>query len=140
MGPTPWSATFETGNPALDEQHRELFRLHGEALDSARGGEGRPARTVLAELMERTREHFAFEEKLMAEACYPQGELHGKAHREFMDDLRALVAEGTHDASSVVLQLWLDSRYASWWKWHLRTHDVALARYLMAPAAPAAAT
>ena len=140
MAPTPWSATLETGHPALDEQHRGLFHLHGEAVDRARGVEGRPARTVLAELIDRTREHFAFEEGLMAEAGYPQREPHGKAHREFLVDLVALVAEGTRDASSMALRLWLESRYPSWWKWHLRTHDVALVRYLMAPEAPAAAS
>jgi hemerythrin len=140
MGPTAWSATLETGNPALDEQHRVLFSLHTEAIESARRGDGPAVRTVLAELLDRTREHFACEEKLMAEACYPQRELHGKAHREFMGDLVALVAEGTHDPSSKVLRLWLESRYASWWKWHLRTDDVALARHLTAPAAPAASS
>ncbi|HYS81567.1 MAG TPA: hemerythrin family protein [Anaeromyxobacteraceae bacterium] len=140
MGPTPWNAALDTGNPALDEQHRELFHLHAEAVDSARGVEGRPAPTVLAELLKSTREHFAFEEELMAEAGYPGREPHGQAHREFMDDLVALVAEGTRDPSSMALRLWLESRYPSWWKWHLRTHDVALARHLMAPPAPAAAS
>ena len=135
MEPTPWSATLETGHPALDEQHRELFRLHLETLDGVRGGEGRSPRTALAELLDRTREHFAFEEKLMAEADYPQRELHAKAHSEFMTDLVSLVSEGTREPSATVVRLWLESRYASWWRWHVRSTDAPMASHLMAAAA-----
>lgn len=132
MDPTPWSATLETGHPALDEQHLELFRLHLEALDGVRGGDGRSPRTVLAELLDRTREHFAFEEKLMAEAAYPQRELHARTHSEFMADLVALVSEGTREPSATVVRLWLESRYASWWKWHVRSTDAPMAKHLRA--------
>jgi hemerythrin-like metal-binding protein len=136
MGPTPWSAALDTGHPALDEQHRELFRRHAEALDSARRGDAEAARAALAGLLDRTREHFAFEEKLMAEAGYPQRELHGQAHSQCMEDLVALVGEGARDPCSAGLRLWLESRYASWWRWHVRSNDAPLARHLLAAGAP----
>jgi len=136
MEPTPWSAALDTGHPALDEQHRNQFRLHAEALDSARSGDLGAARSALAELLAHTREHFAFEEKLMVESGYAQRELHHKAHLTFMDDLVSLVGEGARDSSSAVLRLWLESRYASWWKWHVRSNDAPLARYLLAQATP----
>ena len=136
MGQTPWSAALETGHSAIDDQHRELVRLHAEVLDSMRAGDADAARTALAVLLDRTREHFAFEENLMAEARYPQREHHGTAHSQFIDDLVALVSEGTRNPFSTALRLWLESRYASWWKWHLRSNDFALARHLTAQATP----
>ncbi len=134
MGQTPGSAAPKTGHPALDEQHLGQFRLHAEALDGARRGDAPAVQAALIELLGCTGEHFAFEEKLMAEADYPQRELHAKAHAEFMADLVSLVSEGTRKPSATVVRLWLESRYASWWKWHVRATDAPMASHLMAVA------
>ena len=141
MEPKGWNGGLDTGHDAVDEQHRDLFRLHAEALTAARGGDGSATEELLHELMVRTAEHFAFEERMMAESSFPSREPHADAHRAFMGDVVALVAEASRDASSGLVRLWLESRYAAWWKLHLRTNDVALAKHLRAVAAlaPAAA-
>ncbi len=64
---------------------------------------------------------------------------HSSAHVAFLRDLDLLVAEAGRDACSQLVQLWLESRYASWWTLHVRSHDAGLATRLAAVAAAAAA-
>ena len=75
----------------------------------------------------------------MSETAYAGRERHAEAHRTFMRDVLALVAEAARDGTSGLVRLWLESRYASWWKLHVRTNDLALAAHVRSIPAPAAA-
>jgi hemerythrin len=138
MQPAGWNADHDTGHDAVDAQHRELFRLHGDASQAARGGDAAAALAALHSLLQGTREHFAFEERLMTETAYPRRDEHAAIHADFVADLASLVAEAGRDACSGLVRLWLDSRYASWWRLHVRANDAALARHVTACAALAA--
>ncbi len=139
MEPDGWSETLKTGNEALDAQHVELFELHANVCGASRRGEAKAVRDVLQELREQTRRHFAFEAQQMAESKYARRKMHENAHAAFMQDLDSLIAEAERSACSPLVRLWLESRYASWWALHVRSHAMGLAAHLAAFAAAAAA-
>jgi hypothetical protein len=62
MNSTEWDRGLETGHPAIDEQHRELFLARARALESARDRDGQATRAAAQEILDLTRRHFAFEE------------------------------------------------------------------------------
>ena len=136
MSATEWNQQMETRHSAIDEQHREMFSVYADALEGARGGDAPAAQAAVLKLLELTRRHFAFEEQLMSESSYSHREVHAKAHAVFMRDLLDLVAHVGRDASSPVVRLWLESRYVTWWKLHVRSNDAALANYLATLAVP----
>jgi len=134
---TAWSAGLDTGDPDIDEQHRDLFQLHAGALASARAGDAAATRSALQRLLEETRRHFAFEEEMMASSGYGPREAHAGDHAAFLRDLGALVSEAGREASSPLVRLWLESRCDAWWKYHVRSADAALvAHFASAVTAP----
>ncbi len=119
-----------TGVEAIDRQHEELLGLAAELEASAehRANERELNRRLVA-LIAYVEEHFAAEEKLMAESDYPVRELHGQHHRQFKRDL-ALIAMSREDEEALqhtsqalvrTLRTWIDK--------HVHEHDVAFARF-----------
>ena len=125
-----WNAAHDTGYDDIDAQHRDLFRAHTMACEASRAGDAPAVAAAIEALVEATREHFAFEEGLMATSHFPGREMHAEAHRLFMSDLGALAAQVRRNPGSPVVRLWLDSRLASWWKRHVTSNDAALAAHL----------
>lgn len=89
-----WDPLMETGIAAIDDDHRELVRQVNElGLAMRRGEGGRLVAELLAFLGRYAQEHFAVEERLMAEAAYPGLGEHRARHEQFRRDLAA------HEAS-----------------------------------------
>jgi hemerythrin len=125
-----WNSAYDTGCTDIDAQHRALFRVHGAAYTASRAGDAPAAAAAIDALVNATREHFAFEEGLMATSHFPGRDTHAEAHRLFMSDLGALAAQVKCNPGSPVVSLWLESRLASWWKRHVKSNDAALAAHL----------
>lgn len=96
MSDTPkWSEDFSVGNDFIDGQHRDLFALVALISDLATHPEPTPedetavARTLLA-LRNYVRVHFRDEERMMAEAGYPDLIEHIEEHRTFVEWLNIL--------------------------------------------------
>lgn len=90
-----WSEDFSVGNDLIDSQHRDLFALVALIADLAARPEPTPedetvvARTLLT-LRNYVRVHFSDEERLMAEAGYPDLIEHIEEHRTFAEWLGIL--------------------------------------------------
>lgn len=125
-----------TGYVPMDDQHRALFDLLDEALSAARSGSPEMSWKVRA-LCEATRDHFAFEERAMPDD-HPGRDAHVAAHRAFAADLSGLRA-AAEDGKAPLVAVWLDSRFASWFRLHTAASDRALAARLRPQAAPAGA-
>ena len=78
-----WEDKYSVGNQTIDRQHQRLVDLINE-LHSAMGrGEGiEYVGSVLNDLAEYTKYHFAEEEKRMAEVNFPGYEEHQEKHRK----------------------------------------------------------
>lgn len=85
MARIEWKPEYETGVPVVDEQHRHLVEIINRFEDALQKGKGsRQANEILNDLTGYTQEHFATEERLLAEAGYPHLKLHQSQHRQLL--------------------------------------------------------
>jgi hemerythrin len=82
-----WSEKYRIGNEAIDEEHKELFRIANKFLE-AKCTEAMRASAV--ELRNYTREHFLHEEILMHEVGYPLTATHLTLHADLISKLGAI--------------------------------------------------
>jgi len=119
MSAIAWSGRYSVGVAAIDDQHRQLFEIMNkldEAIEKNRGE--RVLTQVLREMVGYTQEHFAFEEKLLAEAGFPGLEAHQARHRRLIQEVERfdyeLNVEGRRISREVrdFLQHWLVNHIA----------------------------
>ncbi|MBK8167280.1 MAG: bacteriohemerythrin [bacterium] len=85
MARIEWKAEYETGVALIDEQHRHLVEIINRFEEALQKGKGsRQANEILNDLTGYTQEHFATEERLLAEAGYPHLKLHQSQHRQLL--------------------------------------------------------
>lgn len=79
------------GVPEIDKQHQELVNILGR-LDAAVKNQlpRKDIYRLMDDVISYTSAHFAAEERLMAEAGYPEIEQHKAKHRQLVQDVRHL--------------------------------------------------
>lgn len=134
-----WEPGLAIGVPAVDDQHRELFRQVNLVLAALGDERGAEVGRALEFLGRYAIEHFAAEERLMRECGYPELEPHRREHVEFVQSFqevcRSYLAEGARPPVVVRLNVWL----CSWLRRHVGQTDRALGRYLASAGAAQAA-
>ncbi|MBF0370886.1 MAG: hemerythrin family protein [Magnetococcales bacterium] len=94
-----WNDAWNTGHAQIDQQHYKIFlmfRVLNDAWDCGFGGSVVDA--LSEELTAYAEEHFSFEEKVLAEAGYPDLPHHQETHaqlKEQVQQFRAQLAETT---------------------------------------------
>jgi hemerythrin len=85
MAKLVWSADLDTGIDIIDKQHKRIVEYINE-LDDARtsGHKTEDVGRVIAEMVDYTLSHFAFEESMQEEARYPFLKAHKKVHELFV--------------------------------------------------------
>ncbi len=112
----------------LDRQHQHLLELYNKFDDAAQRGRGwRELHTMLGELEDYTREHFGFEEGVLAAARYEDLEHHCNLHRQLERKLAAFREEVAADRRvTVEFRAFL----GYWWQSHILEHDQDYAKSL----------
>jgi len=133
-----WDSALETGNAAIDAQHRQLFALANslaEAIAScpvADDGLCEADENVLANaiygLTDYCVEHFADEEALMASVGYPRLSTHRSLHEELAGETLKRAAEYFNDDGLVPETL--APFFAEWLTNHILIHDMSFAAYV----------
>lgn len=88
-----WQETYESGNPSIDREHRELFSLGNTLLEAVHRGQ--PDGVVLDafdRLVGAIERHFRNEEAILAEHDYSRLELHQKEHERLLGRAMELAA------------------------------------------------
>lgn len=80
-----WSEKFATGNKIVDDDHREIFALVKNVLDSSMKNSKEKNETAINFLADYVVGHFAREELLMKVSDYPRADAHKKEHADFME-------------------------------------------------------
>lgn len=123
-----WSADYDTGIASIDEQHRQLVDLVNRFDEASRRGRGtRIMNEILNELIGYTQEHFAHEEKLMAEAGFPGLKKHQGRHRQLLQKVERLQFEFSRDGRRVTAEVRDLLEY--WVKSHILNDDMAFSRH-----------
>jgi hemerythrin-like metal-binding protein len=118
-----WNAKFETGIPAIDEQHKKLVGYVNLLSDEMNKGRGKEITgTILEDLFEYTRLHFQLEERAFDRYRYSDGENHKKAHRELIEKISEL--EERNKKRELVLSIKLLGFLSEWVKNHILVEDM----------------
>ncbi len=119
-----WDKSLETGDPDIDDQHRELFRRIDQLLAATRD---RRARTEVGRLLTFLGDyvviHFEAEEKLMLDSEYPELEAHRVAHRGFVDEYARLFEDYRADGPGPVFVIKFGNRVTGWLCEHICRTD-----------------
>jgi hemerythrin len=114
-----WVSDLDTGISVIDDQHKRLLhyinRLAGD-LDRASVG------CVLADLVDYTVSHFAFEESLQEQAGYKHVRSHKDVHDKFIEHV-ALFVERHDKGEDVVEDLYI--MLSTWLIDHIKREDMA---------------
>jgi hemerythrin len=127
---TGWTDALALNHPVIDAHHRELFRRYEAlALATARGDRGEASR-LFEYLGFYVVEHFGVEERLMAEAGYPDRTAHRAAHDNFISDFLDYGQDFADQEAGTLLDGKVVEWMADWLKSHIAGTDQQLAAYL----------
>jgi len=134
-----WSAAYDTGIAAIDEQHRkflDLLNAMGELdLPSAFNQLSKDHRKrlflMLIELRDYASRHFVKEERMLVEAGYPGVLPHKKLHNAFLRTV--LDYEDRLIDGSLTVCMDLQKFLGKWWMDHILREDMKYAEYLRKP-------
>lgn len=138
MTAKPIDPKYSIGVPEMDAQHARWIDLIENFRTAASGHLLEPqgfdaACHALEQLLDYTKQHFASEEKFIAEHGYPGLEQHRKHHRELEGDVARLLAE-IHAHKSRATPLKLNLLITIWLMEHIMSEDMEYARFVRAKA------
>ena len=111
-----WNEAMNTGHAGLDEDHRKLVALINRLADGLTSHKGAAfCRDAFGQLVAHVEQHFAMEERLMAEHGYPDAEHHKAHHATLFEEVRGLsdaieaISIGASPSVSLLdfLEIWL---------------------------------
>jgi hemerythrin len=124
-----WNQNLSVNVPEIDKQHQRLIKLVNDLHDALHAGKGNDvAAGIIKELVSYTQTHFAYEERQLATANYPDLGNHKTAHAALIkkvEDFAARIAKG-QPGVSVQLSAFL----GDWLKTHIMGTDKKYAPYL----------
>ena len=115
-----WIPELDTGISEVDKQHRRIVEYINELHDARIDGNREGVAAVLAETVDYTLSHFAFEEQLMIDAGYMFSGPHKKVHELFVrrvGEFKARFEAGEDVAEE------LHSMLSRWLFNHIRNDD-----------------
>ncbi|NQW00116.1 MAG: hemerythrin family protein [Rhodospirillales bacterium] len=118
-----WRAEFETGDAAIDHEHKDMIERINHFLIAA--DTDPTADDLLAHLGEIhawISAHFALEEKIMRDQKYDAYEPHKDDHETLLDDLRDIMEEIETEGYAGAGQK-LQQRLSDWFINHFKTQD-----------------
>ena len=128
-----WKERFSVCNEELDRQHQKLFDLVNEILEAMKTEKSNDEvfiDRVLGELYDYTQYHFRSEEKAFIGTDYPFLREHIKAHIEFTETVKKMVAEKTKIGASLNA-IRIAHAASTWIIQHVIRFDRGYARYLI---------
>ncbi|MDR2175809.1 MAG: hemerythrin family protein [Synergistaceae bacterium] len=122
-----WNKSLEIGIPAIDDQHKELFRQVDILLDNSK--QDRVSQT-LKFLGAYVKKHFSDEQMLHIKAKYPKAETHRKMHTDFVGAYVKMEKEYESDsANKLQVLLRINKTVVDWLKHHIMVQDKDFAAY-----------
>lgn len=129
--PGAWTQCLPTGWEPFDREHAELVARLGELLSAVNASDRARATAALGEFLRACAEHFAHEERLMAENAYGQLARHKEAHDLFLADVGELSTELSTKGITPEFRRWAAGRVLEWFRFHVSANDVALGAFLV---------
>lgn len=130
-----WKETFLIGIPELDQHHEHLIDLLNRAYTACMLNNPMDDLVLIVqELVEYTKYHFAAEERVMQDHCYPGLCEQIKQHEQFVSSLDGLIGKlEDKNASSTIELVELTEFLAAWIRDHIITLDSLFGAFLKQP-------
>jgi methyl-accepting chemotaxis protein/hemerythrin len=124
-----WSKRHAVFIPEIDAEHRNIFRLADELHQAVVGSAPTDqARALLRELVAKSEDHFAREERLMRATHYPGSAWHKKRHdtvRKRVKEFAPRIEGGDGQAALLLLEF-----LSGWLRDHVRVADCMMAAHV----------
>jgi hemerythrin len=125
-----WSEEFETGYADIDDQHKKLFQLTSNLIESCQKGEKVSINKTLSFLVNYTVEHFADEEKISKLYRYPDFDGHKELHDKFKETVGAFVEQYEKNGDSEELFGIVNKVIVTWLIRHIQLEDFKIAQHI----------
>jgi hemerythrin len=123
-----WDKSLELGHEVIDAQHKRMVDAAHALYESIRTGSG-PVLVRAVALTDATAVHFAYEERLMREARYPDAEVHAENHQGLIFQLQGFTQSalsGEYDTRADTAFRFLND----WVTSHIMNFDSELVEHL----------
>ena len=129
--PIEWTSNLATDVPAIDDQHKEIFKRVNWLSEACSEGRGREeVMKLLLFLEDYVKEHFAAEERLQVKSGYPGYALHKSQHTRFIADIARLSTAFRTEGATLSLVIMTNKTLTAWLVQHISRTDMELAAYL----------
>ena len=126
-----WSEKFELGNEEVDSEHRRLFQLLSELIDSCMDGtDTLKLKETLDFLVNYTVMHFHNEEALQVRYNYPDYKRHKQLHENFKCAVGELVQKFEANGSSAELSNDVNRIIVQWLVRHIQQEDQKIGAHI----------
>jgi hemerythrin-like metal-binding protein len=123
-----WTPEYSVHDAVIDREHQFLFDVINRLHEAMLAGQGRDAlRTLLADVMQYTDYHFIHEEKLMAEARYPQLPAHIQMHKELTRQVSAIAERFEQGENTISIEFVIF--LSNWLTHHVMVDDRRFGEY-----------
>jgi hemerythrin len=126
-----WSPDLETGNTAIDNQHKQLIAAVNDLFDAHQHGKGRQeVERTMEFLVGYTIKHFADEGKLQEKYDYPDYLIHKQAHTNFKAVAQELTKKLSKEGPTDELIRNVYVTVGEWLVNHIKGDDFKMATYV----------
>ena len=125
--PIVWSQKYSVDIQPIDEDHKAIFSLLKDIIESRTSSDQSGLATLLERLGDETSAHFRNEEKVMAEHNYEFAAQHAEQHRKLLDEYAYQIDE--YRNSSISAELMCRFVY-QWFVRHIELSDIPLSNAL----------
>ncbi len=126
MAAITWTETYALQQPRMDQTHREFVDLLCE-MESALDGQAAPLQQHFDVFIQHTQQHFAQEERWMAELGFEEQNCHAFQHAHVLQVCAEVRRRLVEDADVATVRL-LVHELAQWFPIHAQTMDAGLAQ------------
>ncbi|MCX6080623.1 MAG: bacteriohemerythrin [Chloroflexi bacterium] len=124
-----WSESYSVGSLGIDAQHKKLFDLVNELHDAMSQGKGKEILgATLDKLVNYSKEHFAIEEKMLANVNYPDLPTQKLEHAAFIQKVFELQTQ--YRSGKVALTLPVMEFLKDWLVNHIIKNDQKYMAYV----------
>ena len=126
-----WTEKLETGNEEIDNQHRHIFKLTSNIIESCQRKDHKVSvEETLLFLADYVVLHFKDEEKLSLESDYPQYEEHKKMHDDFKETVGGFIEQYKEESDNEALMAIVNKEIGKWLITHIRLEDAKIAKHI----------
>ena len=126
-----WNSDLSTDVTAIDDQHKELFRMVNALFEACNEGKGMVEMAKAMKFLEDyVVVHFSAEEQYMKKHFYPKYSAHKAEHLAFIEKFTELKTRFEKEGAGVVTVLLLNRIIVDWLTTHIRKVDKEMGAFL----------